>query len=103
MGFAQVLTVGAAVAIIVFAAVVVPKLGSSGSGFRNVVIILFANFQVSRRGVAPLEPHLSWFAGPVSCTIEHHRDSPVVSCVFQLPVVISVQRDGFWLVRLKGP
>lgn len=42
----QVLTLGAVIAIVVFAAVVVPRLGSSASGFRNVVIILFANFEV---------------------------------------------------------
>ena len=42
----QAFTVAASVAVVVFAAVVVPKLGSSTDGFRNVVIILFANFQV---------------------------------------------------------
>lgn len=70
VNFPQVLTVVAAVAIIVFAAVVVPKLGSSGSGFRNVVIILFANFQVNRRGVSPLGPRLPQFAGPACRTVE---------------------------------
>lgn len=41
------MTVVGAAAIIVFAFVVVPKIGSSSSGFRNVVIILFANFQIA--------------------------------------------------------
>lgn len=50
----QVLTLGAVIAIVVFAAVVVPRLGSSASGFRNVVIILFANFEVPLS--APLCP-----------------------------------------------
>ncbi len=42
----QALTLVAITAIIVFAVVVVPKLGSTTDGFRNVVIIFFANFQV---------------------------------------------------------
>lgn len=43
----QLLTVLGAAAIIIFAVVIVPKLGSSkGSGFRNVIIVLTANFQV---------------------------------------------------------
>lgn len=35
------------VAVVVFAFVIVPRIGSSSSGFRNVIIIVFANFQIA--------------------------------------------------------
>jgi hypothetical protein len=40
------LTTTAVAAVIVFALVVVPALGSAYDGFRNVVIIVFANMQI---------------------------------------------------------
>ena len=44
----QVLTLLGVTAVIVFVVVVVPKLGSSKSaGFRNLIIVLTANFQAS--------------------------------------------------------
>jgi hypothetical protein len=44
----QVLTLLGVTAVIVFVVVVVPKLGSSKStGFRNLIIVLTANFQVA--------------------------------------------------------
>ena len=41
-----VLSLIAVAAVAVFAAVVVPALGSASDGFRNVVIIFFANLQI---------------------------------------------------------
>ena len=59
----QLLTVLAVTAVIVFAVVIVPKLGRRrADGFRNVIIILFANLQASSLNL-PMEstraPHRS--------------------------------------------
>jgi hypothetical protein len=48
----QLLTLLGVTAVIVFLVVIVPKLGTrKGAGFRNLIIVLTANFQV-RRGTA---------------------------------------------------
>lgn len=61
------LTTTGVAAVIVFALVVVPALGSAYDGFRNVVIIVFANLQIVAiigqvRGIIAMFARLRWRA-----------------------------------------
>ena len=86
------LTTTGVAAVIVFALVVVPALGSAYDGFRNVVIIVFANLQIV--AIIGQVPGVEACCLTRSCAPKNHSTQPTIR-----PHLRFQKANTSWLLR----